>query len=374
MHGRGYASWFVRRGGPCNSAGLVRSFGLGLVVLGALGGCRIVNLDVGYTCHDPDRGHLGPDGLPDPCHERDPKAGECQEGACEPVPEGWEGPWLVWHGSDGIPSTCPHDAPFAGWHYGDFIDPGGCPFCTCEPSSGLCELPTMIETSSAGCGDPAGVVTPFDAPPSWKGSCDNTAQVPAGAAMSVSIGPITIKKESCLPGPLGPGREYQAQWGTYALVCHGAGWRLCNDSKSWCVPEGDHEIAGFKLCVSQSVAPDKIDVASCGFAPFTEKHVFYDGAEDTRNCTCTCGPPQGSSCTAALSLDQDAACAAPVKQGIVIDSSGPLCVDLQSPVPGLNSKSSTKPTYHPGTCIPTESSVADGAVFPRDPWVYCCIP
>lgn len=42
------------------------------VVLAALGlGC-LGNIDLGYTCQHPDKGHRDAQGNPDPCHYNDP--------------------------------------------------------------------------------------------------------------------------------------------------------------------------------------------------------------------------------------------------------------------------------------------------------------
>src|SRR5262245_22816905 len=35
-----------------------------------------------YTCANPDKGHVGPDGLPDPCHWYDPVADAGLDGPC----------------------------------------------------------------------------------------------------------------------------------------------------------------------------------------------------------------------------------------------------------------------------------------------------
>jgi hypothetical protein len=340
------------------------------VVLGSLPGCESVNTNAWFTCLHPDLGHIGPDGRLDPCPEQDAKdGGVCPVGTCEPVPNNWKGPWEVWYGSDGTPTVCPHNAEPADWPKADLIPPVGCPFCTCEPSDGSCELPTVLTASSTACNTPGGITTPFNAPSAWNGTCDGTAQVPAGAAMSVTIDPLTVKDGECYPGSLKPARTIDGGWKTHALVCHGIGWTLCDDGNSFCIPKEDHSIPGFHLCISREGEWDCTKSNR-----FTEQHVFYDNAEDTRDCMCTCGPPMGSKCAAALTLHQDAACTGPVKQGIPIDSIGPTCVDLQAPVPALKGKSSTPWIYHPGACTPMESSSPNGTVTPSGPTTYCCIP
>jgi hypothetical protein len=376
MNHRRYARMGVHFYRAWGNVPAMRYFGVALVAVLGFPGCRIIDVDVGFTCLQPDLEHVGPDGRPDPCHEQDAKVGGvCPGGTCEQVTDGWHGPWLVWYGSNGVPSACPHNATDAVWRYADLVPQIGCPFCTCEPSKGSCELPTVLTASSTACNVPGGIATPFNAPAFWNGTCDSTAQVPAGAAMSVTIDPLTVKDGECLPGPLAPKREVQAQWNTYALICPGTGWTPCGNTNIFCVPKEDHAIPGFHLCISTDPDIQNIDKPTCEqTGQFTERHVFYERAEDTRDCKCTCGPAMGSQCTAALTLDQDAACTGPVKQGIPIDSNSPTCADLTAPVPALNGKSSTPAIYHPGTCTPMESSSPGGSVFPSGPRVYCCMP
>lgn len=54
------------------------------VLGGTLGGC-VSYIDLGFTCPDPDVGHLDANGDPDPCHRRDPDAGAACDGTCVPV-------------------------------------------------------------------------------------------------------------------------------------------------------------------------------------------------------------------------------------------------------------------------------------------------
>ncbi len=52
----------------------LRSSGAGLLLV-VLAGCGVQTLTWRYTCENPEPDHLGPDGEPDPCHERDPDGG-----------------------------------------------------------------------------------------------------------------------------------------------------------------------------------------------------------------------------------------------------------------------------------------------------------
>ena len=52
---------------------IARSSGAGLLLV-FLVGCGVHYVDL-YACENPDTEHLGPDGKPDPCHERDMDGG-----------------------------------------------------------------------------------------------------------------------------------------------------------------------------------------------------------------------------------------------------------------------------------------------------------
>ncbi len=105
---------------------------------------------------------------------------------------------------------------------------------------------------------------------------------------------------------------------------------------------------------------------------FTEKHVFYEGFQDTRACgACTCGSPSGSACSSKISIYTDGACST-LAYTTTMTSSGPDCHDVPAGVP-LGSKSATSPTYSPGACTPGGGEPM-GAATPTNPSTYCCLP
>ena len=57
-----------------------------------LAGCYGPNLYWEYTCENADPEHLGPDGKPDPCHERDVGDLECKVGEFVHWEHGWDSP------------------------------------------------------------------------------------------------------------------------------------------------------------------------------------------------------------------------------------------------------------------------------------------
>src|SRR5689334_3117934 len=97
------------------------------VLLVALAGCVVNEINL-YTCPHPDKGHKGPDGEPDPCHEQDPDggtdggtdAGKGEDGGEDAHAEPrcvvgkyahWELPWvqptLLWFGPPDQAPECP---------------------------------------------------------------------------------------------------------------------------------------------------------------------------------------------------------------------------------------------------------------------------
>jgi hypothetical protein len=95
--------------------------------------------------------------------------------------------------------------------------------------------------------------------------------------------------------------------------------------------------------------------------------------DDGRSCTeCACDPPEGSHCTATISIYKDDACSVPLPFVAPIDSSKAFCYDL--PTGGaLGSKQLTPPLYQPGTCLPSGGEPT-GQVDPVEPITFCCLP
>jgi hypothetical protein len=102
--------------------------------------------------------------------------------------------------------------------------------------------------------------------------------------------------------------------------------------------------------------------------------VFFGGYNDTRECSkCTCDPPIGSYCTAALSVFKDGTCTSLVYPSYSIATRDePFCINLAAGV-ALGSKSMTKPTYTPGSCEP-HGGAPTGAATETEPVTFCCLP
>jgi hypothetical protein len=110
---------------------------------------------------------------------------------------------------------------------------------------------------------------------------------------------------------------------------------------------------------------------------FTERHIFYQGLKDDRECSaCSCGAPMGSACTAAISIYKggDLTCSgSTVVPGIMISSLGPTCLDIMLPGQALGSKSAGPIAYIPGACPPIGGD-ASGTAIPTNPSTLCCRP
>src|SRR5262249_23792799 len=155
---------------------------------------------------------------------------------------------------------------------------------------------------------------------------------------SLTIAPLAVQ-ESCAsfaPGTTTP----PVTWDHRAWACDGTASGICVSGEVCAV---NAPASGFSECVFDY--GDR-DCPSAGV--YTNKHLFYATANDTRGCsTCICGPPAGSMCSALVSVWSDGSCSTPLASDVV-DSNTSICVDL---IPGsaLGSKSLGAATYTPGT-------------------------
>jgi hypothetical protein len=179
-----------------------------------------------------------------------------------------------------------------------------------------------------------------------------------------------MKENGCAPGPTIPAKVISLRWDTFARGCD-IGSPMGPIERSNCL--ADDVASGFGWCILQKGEND------CPIDPdnlYTERHVFYNGVQDDRQCSpCTCGAPTGSACTATVSIYTDAApqCTAIAVPGVVISSVSTTCVDIQLPGQALGSKSAGSTTYHPGTC-PAMGGDASGSAVKTNPVTFCCRP
>lgn len=346
------------------------------VLLAVLAGCEPrVSLSV-YSCADPEKGHLGPDGEPDPCHYDDADAGPdagpgCDVGEYVHWPAQWQWPMLLWVGPEDQAPECPKGPTTIAYEgRADLVAPAVCEACTCEPPTGSCALPSKLTASTMLCGTPGGN-TSFDAPSPWSGSCDATTQAPGGAIQSLTIDPLAITESGCASGEPIPAKIVSLHWGEFARGCDVA-LPVGPVVRSTCLSD-DLITSGFALCIfrdGEHNCPDESGNV------FVEKHLFYQGVQDDRQCSaCSCGAPTGSTCTAMFSAYKgaDLTCSAQSVPQIhaQINSVGPTCINLSFPGQGLGSKSAGPPTYFPGTC-PALGGDASGSATMIEASTLCC--
>ena len=287
-------------------------------LLAALAGCGATyNIEGSYTCTNPDEDHVGPDGMPDPCHYQDADAGsDCTVGEFVHWQSGWDAPSLLWIGPEDQAPECPLGLTSVSYEgRDDLVAPNACESCTCEPPTGSCALPSKLTASTAICNTP-GASASFNAPAPWDGHCDNTTQVPQGVAYSLTIDALTMTENGCAPGPTIPAKVISLHWNTFARSCD-MPWPMGPLQRTICRPN-DPIPPGFAMCIFQNGDTD------CPTEPgnvFTERHVFYKGLEDNRHCSaCACGVPTGSACTAVLSIYKgaDLTCSGPTLEQTTI--------------------------------------------------------
>jgi len=341
-------------------------------LLAALAGCGATyNIEGSYTCTNPDEDHLGPDGMPDPCHYQDADAGSgCAVGEFVHWQNGWEAPSLLWIGPEDQAPECPLGPMTIGYEgRTDLVAPDACEPCTCEPPTGSCALPSTFKVQAEVCGPQGAPPIYWNAPVPWGGLCDGTTQVPGGKAYSVKIDPLTMTENGCAPGPTIPAKVISLHWNTFARSCD-MPWPMGPLQRTICLPD-DQIPPGFAMCIFKDGEND------CPTEPgsvFTEQHFFYKGVEDDRQCSaCTCGPPEGSACTATISIYTNSTCSLPALDQKTISSAGTACLDIQLPGQALRSKSAGSTTYIPGMC-PAMGGDASGSAIKTKPATLCCRP
>ena len=298
-------------------------------------------------------------------------AGETCAGECLPSPElEWDGPMLVWMGAEADAPQCPAVAPaqtFTGYGYPDV--PVTCGNCECSPPSGWCvlPLPLTLTAAAASCADngPGVAHTSFDPSFKWDGTCNGDNAIPAAkdcggvpCVQSVTIAPLTINQDGCLPKALPPVNPPPLT--IFARGCYdGLLPHLCSAQLARCVPTAPGP--EFKQCILLSGYARPQDVPCSPDYP--NRSFFYP--KSTPHCApCACEPPT-STCTSSISLFQDDMCGAPVLQTIEIGAEGPTCADVP-PGSALGSKLASPPIYEQGSC-----HASGGAPLGQ---VVCCRP
>jgi hypothetical protein len=289
----------------------------------------------------------------------------------------WHGPYWLWVGPDGQEPDCPPEPQAGGkaWDgHAELVASDECP-CTCGPSAGSCELPSMLTAHDVLCQDVEQMHndTPFNAPVSWDGKCDVSTKVSAGAAQSVTIAPLTMKQEPCepvspvIPKELPYSSKLPYAWERLGRSCYGWGWSWSQNPDTVCIPSDALMPKDFRLCIMHE------GEVQCKDDTWPDGHLLYDDVNDERQCgECTCGPPMGGNCSASISVYEDGVdmCASPPLLTLTVETDMPKCGD--TPInTALGSKSTGPMTYTPGICQPMPAT-ASGSITEMGPVTFCC--
>jgi hypothetical protein len=302
----------------------------------------------------------------------------CQDNACPgrcvPLPpQGFSGPVLLWVGSEAQAPECPTQAPqqvyvgHSGLHASH-----ECASCECtEPA---CVLPAGIvaSTLSACPSDGPGVIlTDFDAPPSWDGSCTSPTIVSPDMLGSMTFQPATERPCEAVP-QTSPQDSAPIIWDSFARACSGENIDAsCQDQRLTCLSSADPPPPGFRQCIMSMVPDDETDV-QCP-EDYPDMHVFFGAVDDTRACTeCSCTSTATSTCVVYMSVFQDSRCTSSLVQNFLVGMTEPLCVDL-APGLQLGGMAAEWLTNQPGTCE-ASGGMPTGEAKPKDPRTFCCQP
>jgi hypothetical protein len=108
---------------------------------------------------------------------------------------------------------------------------------------------------------------------------------------------------------------------------------------------------------------------TCPAGPFSDRHVFYETAMDTRGCTsCSCSAPSGSTCDVSVTIYSDlTSCTTPVTT-----FNAGACGNL-SGNPAVIGRSAAVLPPSGGSCN-ASGGQPTGSVTAILPTTFCCIP
>lgn len=297
----------------------------------------------------------------------------------------WDDPYLVWLGAAADAPACPDNAPVQAMDGVAPPDVALCAACACEPPTGTCGLPATVTAAMATCADKdaSTATVPFDPPLSWDGSCTTFEAAPgkpgcsgASCIQSVEIGQPPMHEGGCAvktssvpfdTPPHGPTTFQRAR------VCGGLPHGECSKLADVCRPAKPQQTAPdpdgvWTYCV---VAWAGSDPPECP-KDYPTRRTFGASYTDDRTCEpCGCTPPEGSECSALVTIYGDASCT-PSEQltSGKATSAQSSCHDVPAGS-ALGSKKADAPVYTPGTCTPTGGAM--GSVVFEGAAVLCCL-
>ena len=261
---------------------------------------------------DPDAGDDGgwPTDEPDCADEAD--AGALY--ACVPrAPSGWSGPVALFNAAAVVtPPSCPSgfvETPVFEGHSELATPPATCSTCSCSVSGVTCSSPqpaspddeAAVFFSEPECAGGCGWVPPDDGNLLKPGMCvgltfgvetPGTCSAPRSVQLGLSTPSGTAKCEPSTQTPTIP----PVAWADNARACHASTSDKGCESGFVCAPKANHPFED-KLCIVRIGEGD----VSCPEGPYSQKHVFYRDAQDTRSCTdCDCGSATNVRCEGEL--------------------------------------------------------------------------
>lgn len=306
---------------------------------------------------------------------------DCADDECNPytacvptVPFGWSGFAALYEGVPAQEPACPGLFPSPNPYVGDHTPVAGaatCSACACGAAMNqTCNPPLEITVQNKVCGMNPNYTGKLMMPAGWNGACHSPNYIPGdvdcGGPCNVSVTspPPTVTGGMCPPTG-GQADVPQLSWAIRGKACGdptigggcGAG-EVCQPKPPLPFLPG--------LCIS------KPGDNACPADTFTQKHVFYGGAADTRGCAaCACGAPTGGTCTIQMEIYSDTMVSTCNTEITQFDAGG--CGDLNGN-PNVSGRKATVTQQPTGaTCTPSGGQPT-GAVTPTDATTFCCIP
>jgi len=318
----------------------------------------------------------------------DPKCGAY---ACvADVPADWTGYYALFDGvgSDpGCPMTFPSTTLPA--YQADLTVPPAQCTCSCGPAQGqtCAALDTIkIVTQDAPCGQAAVCKgTSLNVPAGWDGSCygtnfyaggkltcgpgtDMTCSTNTGNPCNVAVSATALEATggSCMASAVQVMKP-DLVWGRFGRACGSdsmTAGKGCNIGQSCVAKPQPPFVSG--VCIY------KQGDTACPAGAFKQKHLFYEGANDTRDCTndCSCGSPSGGTCPTTISIYSDSG---GVCNSAVATFPAGTCANVANN-PTLGTRKATPPGAPTGGTCTASGGQPTGTATPDVPVTFCCIP